>query len=95
MPPKASVETVEVNIDRNLQCPSWRQGDQNKEILETTDLATEIARVEAEDRDAEVDQAHSHCLTVYISIRDHSFLYIRCLFMFSESIQSSAVFYNW
>lgn len=53
-PAKSSVTTLEVNVDRNLNCPQWRSGDQNVEILETHDLGTLVASVEAEDRDNQV-----------------------------------------
>jgi hypothetical protein len=53
-PPKAAVTTLVINVNRNLNCPQWRTGDQTVEILETVDSAAVIADVEAEDRDTQV-----------------------------------------
>ncbi len=45
---------MDVTVNRNLRCPSWRSGDKRVEVFETVDITTEIARVEAEDSDDEV-----------------------------------------
>ena len=54
VPSKMNVTSVIVNVNHNLQCPSWKNADVNANIMETLGIASEVARVEAEDRDSAV-----------------------------------------
>ena len=57
VPSKMNVTSVIVNVNHNLQCPSWKNADVNANIMETLGIASEVARVEAEDRDSAVSSS--------------------------------------
>ena len=53
-PPKWATTLAEVTVDRNLQCPRFRQDSRSLEVLETADVGSELVTVEVDDNDDRV-----------------------------------------
>ncbi len=54
VPPRENVTTVVVTVNRNINCPRWRQSSVAANIMETHDITSLVARVEATDADRQV-----------------------------------------
>ena len=54
VPPRENITTVAISVNRNLNCPRWRQGSITVNIMETHDITSSVARVEATDSDPQV-----------------------------------------
>ncbi len=54
VPPRENITTVQITVNRNLNCPRWRQNSVTANIMETHDIGSLVARVEASDQDDQV-----------------------------------------
>lgn len=57
-PAKWSTTLAEVTVDRNLQCPRFRQDSRTLEVLETVDVGSVLTTIDVDDNDDRVMKRH-------------------------------------
>lgn len=63
VPPRENITTAAIFVNRNLNCPRWRQAGVSANIMETHDITNVVARVEATDADRQVQWAQRGVLS--------------------------------